>query len=68
MNQEALLEKHYLCVVLHSAINPGKEKKKKVADNNFYLMSISHNDNDGGSGGAMGNLSKKLGGSSNKQA
>ena len=75
MNQEALLEKHYLCIVLHSpntgAQNVRDGSKKKHASqsaNNFYLMSISYNDNDSGSSGAFGNLSKKLGTQPNKQA
>ena len=72
MNQEALLEKHYLCVILHSPSNYQKDagskakKSSQMSANNFYLMTISHNDND--SSGALGNLSKKLGGGSSKQA
>ena len=55
MNQEAILEKHYICVILHAPSGGGagsqKEGSKKkqstqMSANNFYLMTISHNDND----------------------
>ncbi len=62
------MEKHYLCIVLHAP--PQAARGKKAANSNtFYLLSISHNENEGGSGGAMANLTKKLGGGGgNKQA
>jgi len=67
VNQEALLEKHYLCLVLHAPPQAARGKTP-TNSNTFQILSISHNDNEGG-GGGMGNLSKKLGGGQgNKQA